>query len=352
MSSNTSKSQSQYRSSKFPVLPPSNVRFTSSNKLGTSPKITELKSLIRKWEDSWPMLAKSKSVQLLFSENSRTTTILRDLLNDSFTNIQVNDEAIFKEVCDYIAMISPGQEKIVKLYKGHEPIFDHFEVTRQIKGAFGKIVSIKQGAYLVIEHTEALHVVDVNSGIRTKTKDQEDNSLEVNMNAADEIARQMRLRDMGGIVIVDFIDMDSPEHRTQLYKHMQEAMSGDRAKHTVLPLTKFGLMQITRQRVRPVTEIKTAETCPVCHGTGKVGPTILQDEKLERELAFYVKEKNIRQFLLKVSPIFEAYLTKGLNSIERKWERKYKCRIKILGDTDYSILQSQWCGPDGEALEK
>lgn len=312
----------------------------------------ELKSLIRKWEESWPLMARSKSVQRLFSENSRTTTILRDLLNDSFTNIQVNDETIYKEVCDYIAMISPGQEKIVKYYKGHEPIFDHFEVTRQIKGAFGKIVSIKQGAYLVIEHTEALHVVDVNSGIRTKMKDQEDNSLEVNMNAADEIARQMRLRDMGGIVIVDFIDMDSPDHRNQLYKHMQEAMSGDRAKHTVLPLTKFGLMQITRQRVRPVTEIKTAETCPVCNGTGKVGPTILQDEKLERELAFYVKEKDVKQFILRVSPIFEAYLTKGWNSIKRKWERKYKCRIKIEGDTDYSILQSQWCGADGEALEE
>ena len=204
----------------------------------------------------------------------------------------------------------------------------------------------------MIEHTEALHVVDVNSGIRTKMKDQEDNSLEVNMNAADEIARQMRLRDMGGIVIVDFIDMDSPDHRNQLYKHMQEAMSGDRAKHTVLPLTKFGLMQITRQRVRPVTEIKTAETCPVCNGTGKVGPTILQDEKLERELAFYVKEKYVKQFILRVSPIFEAYLTKGWNSIKRKWERKYKCRIKVEGDTDYSILQSQWCGADGEALEE
>lgn len=311
----------------------------------------ELKSLIRKWEESWQKLAESKGVQKLFSENSRTTTILRDLLNDSFTNVYVNDEPVYREVSDYISLISPEQEKIVHLYKGNEPIFDHFEVTKQIKSSFGKIVSIKQGAYLVIEHTEALHVVDVNSGIRTKLKDQEDNSLEVNINAADEIARQMRLRDMGGIVIVDFIDMESNEHRTQLYKHMQEAMSGDRAKHTVLPLTKFGLMQITRQRVRPVTEIKTAETCPVCHGTGKVGPTIIQDEKLERELAFYVKEKDMKSFVLRVSPIFEAYLTKGISSIKRKWERKYRCRIKVVGDTDYSILQSLWCDPEGESIE-
>ena len=312
----------------------------------------ELKSLVRKWEDSWTKIAESKGVQLLFTENSRTTTLLRDLLNDSFTNIHVNDETVFKEVCDYVSLISPDQEKIVKLYTGHEPIFDHFEVTRQIKGSFGKIVSIKQGAYLVIEHTEALHVIDVNSGIRTKTKDQEDNSFEVNINAADEIARQMRLRDMGGIVIVDFIDMDDNEHKVQLFKHMQEVMSSDRAKHTVLPLTKFGLMQITRQRVRPVTEINTEETCPLCHGTGKIAPTILYDEVLERELAYYVKEKDIKSFVLKVSPIFAAYLTKGIFSIKNKWTKKYGCKIKIEPVSDYAIVQSTWCNEKSEPLEK
>ena len=310
----------------------------------------ELKSLIKKWEDSWPQIAKNKGVQLLFTENSRTTTILRDLLNDSFTNIYVNDEAVYKEVDDYVTMISPEQEKIVKLYKGHEPILDHFEVSRQIKGSFGKIVSIKSGAYLVIEHTEALHVIDVNSGIRAKQKDQENNAFEVNKNAAEEIARQLRLRDMGGIVIIDFIDMDDSSHRLQLYKHMQELMESDRAKHTVLPLTKFGLMQITRQRVRPATEINTTEVCPTCNGTGKVGPTILFDEAVERQLAFYTKERKMDSFVLRVSPIFEAYLTRGFNSIRRKWCRKYGCKIKIEGNTDYSLLQATWCDAAGEPI--
>ena len=173
----------------------------------------ELRSLIKKWEDSWQKIAKSKSTQSLFTENSRTTTILRDLLNDSFSNIYVNDETIYEEVCEYVSLIAPEQEKIVKLYKGSEPIFDYFEVTRQIKAAFGKIVSLRQGAYLIIEHTEALHVIDVNSGIRTKNKEQENNSFDVNINAADEIARQIRLRDMGGIVVIDFIDMDTNEHK-------------------------------------------------------------------------------------------------------------------------------------------
>ena len=336
----------------FSILPPNYGVIIRTAAEGKRAAVldAELRSLIKKWEDSWPKLAKNKGVQLLFTENSRTTTILRDLLNDSFTNIYVNDEAVFREVDDYVSMISPEQEKIVKLYKGHEPIFDHFEVSRQIKGSFGRIVSIKSGAYLVIEHTEALHVIDVNSGIRAKQKDQEDNAFEVNKNAAEEIARQLRLRDMGGIVIIDFIDMDDSNHRLQLFKHMQDLMATDRAKHTVLPLTKFGLMQITRQRVRPATEINTTEVCPTCNGTGKVGPTILFDEAIERQLAFYTKERGLNDFLLKVSPIFEAYLTKGFNSIRRKWCRKYGCRIKIVGDTDYSILQATWCTPAGDPI--
>ena len=173
----------------------------------------------------------------------------------------------------------------------------------------------------------------------------------MNKNAAEEIARQLRLRDMGGIVIIDFIDMDDSGHRLQLYKYMQELMAGDRSKHTILPLTKFGLMQITRQRVRPATEINTNEVCPTCNGTGKVGPTILFDEAVERQLAYYTKERNLNSFVLKVSPIFEAYLTKGLNSIRRKWCRKYACKVKIVGDTDYSLLQATWCDAAGEPIE-
>ncbi|MCF0164829.1 MAG: Rne/Rng family ribonuclease [Bacteroidales bacterium] len=311
---------------------------------------SELLSLIKRWEDSWQKMASSKGVQLLFTETNRTTTILRDLLNDSFSNIYVNDESVCREVREYIGTISPEQEKIVHFYKGSEPIFDHFEVTRQIKGSFGKVVSIRQGAYLVIEHTEALHVIDVNSGIRTKQKDQEENSYDVNIAAADEIARQLRLRDMGGIVIVDFIDMDDNAHKSGLFKHMQELMANDRAKHTILPLTKFGLMQITRQRVRPVTEITTTEVCPTCGGTGKISSTLVFDETLERAIAFYVKEKAITKLILKVSPIMEAYLTKGLMSIRYRWQKKYRCSIKVLSDSDFTILQAEWFDSSLEPL--
>lgn len=312
----------------------------------------ELKSLIKKWEESWSSIAKPRPPQLLFTENSRTTTILRDLLNDSFTNIHINDENVANEIIDYISIISPQQEKIVKLYKNSQPIFDHFDVSKQIKGAFGKVVPIKQGAYLVIEHTEALHVIDVNSGIRAKSGiDQEQNAFDVNMNAAEEIARQLRLRDMGGIIVVDFIDMDSNEHRVLLYKHMVSLMEKDRAKHNILPITKFGLMQITRQRVRPATEINTSERCPSCQGTGKVASTIIIDETIERELAYYVKEKKYKNLVLKVNPVLKAYLTKGLPSFIMKWSIKYKCRLSVIPSSDNALLETTWLNKKMEKLD-
>ncbi len=311
----------------------------------------ELLSLVEKWEGSWKKLARSKAVQLLFTEYSKTTTVLRDLLNDSFTSIHVNDEDSYEDIRRYISLISPEQEKIVHLYEGKEPIFDHFEVTRQIKSSFGKVVPMKQGAYLVIEHTEALHVVDVNSGTRAKNKEQEQNTFDVNCYAAEEIARQMRLRDMGGIVIVDFIDMETNEHRNALYKYMQELMESDRARHNVLPLTKFGLMQITRQRVRPATEINTQEVCPVCHGTGKISSSVVIDEDIERQLADIVSEKKQESLVLKVSPILGSYLKRGLfNSILSKWKKKYGCKLRIEEVTDFTVLQYEFYDEKGARL--
>ena len=314
--------------------------------------VGEVQSLIRKWEGSWAKIARNKVVSPLFNEYSKTTTILRDLLNDSFSNIYINDEKVCDEARKYISLISPEQEKIVHLYDDRKPIFDHFEVTRQIKSSFGKVVPIRQGAYLVIETTEALNVIDVNSGIRAKTNDHEENSYEVNKAAAEEIARQLRLRDMGGIVIVDFIDMETNDHKNALFKYMQELMEHDRAKHNVLPLTKFGLMQITRQRIRPVTEINTTEVCPVCHGTGKIASSVVIDEQIERRLSYYVIEKGIRSFILKTSPILGAYLTRGMfNSYVKKWRKRYGCKIVIQESTDFSVLQNELLDEKGGKLD-
>ena len=314
--------------------------------------VGETKALIEKWESSWKKIARNKNVQLLFTEYSKTTTVLRDLLNDSFSNIWINDEKVCDEARKYIALIAPEQEKIVHLYEGKQPIYDHFEVTRQIKSSFGKVVPMRQGAYLVIETTEALNVIDVNSGIRTKTSDQEENSFEVNKIAAEEIARQLRLRDMGGIVIVDFIDMESNDHKNALFKYMQELMEDDRAKHNVLPLTKFGLMQITRQRIRPVTEINTMEQCPVCHGTGKIHSSVVIDEEIERKIAYYVIEKGYKTLTLKTSPILGAYLKRGLfNSFLSKWKKHYKVKLDLEEVTDFSVLQHELFNEKKEKLD-
>lgn len=220
----------------------------------------ELKVLLKRWENTIKTIQKATAFpKMAYEETSRTVALLRDLFNPTFEQIHVNDKATFEEIKDYIQLIAPDRDDIVKLYSGNVPIFDNFNVTKQIKALFGRTVTYKHGAYLIIEHTEALHVVDVNSGNRSKSADgQEANALDVNLGAADELARQLRLRDMGGIIVVDFIDMKKAENRQALYERMKENMKQDRSKHNILPLSKFGLMQITRQRVRPAMEIGRA----------------------------------------------------------------------------------------------
>jgi ribonuclease G len=311
----------------------------------------EITALVQKWELVYRKATTETPPLLLASEMNRTTAMLRDLLNVSFSSIHVDDEAVFDEVKEYIRSIEPEKEKIVKLYKGNVPIFDNFDITRQIKSSFGQTISFKRGAYMIIEHTEALHVIDINSGKRAKTADtQEETAVEVNMNAVVEIARQLRLRDMGGIIVIDFIDMHKATNRQALFDRMRDAMSGDRAKHTILPLSKFGLMQITRQRVRPATEIETAEVCPTCGGTGKITSSILFEEKLESMVATQVKDNHHRKLVLHVHPFVAAYLTQGWFSVKRKWALKYKARLKVIPDMSIGYIDAKFYDPAGEEL--
>jgi ribonuclease G len=301
----------------------------------------ELRELVQKWESAFISVKKEiKSPKLFIGEMNRTSTILRDMLNVTFNSIHINELTLAEDIRTYIREIAPEKEKIIKFYKGTLPIFDHFGINKQIKGLFGKTVSFKHGAYLIIEHTEALHVIDVNSGNRSRSgNDQESNALEVNMEAATEIARQLRLRDMGGIIVVDFIDMQSQENKQLLYDKVKDVMATDRTKHNILPLTKFGLMQITRQRVRPEMTIVTNEKCPSCQGTGEAKPTILFTDELERGLSFIVDKIKTRKLILNVHPFVASYLKKGLIPIYRKWNFKYKINIKIQAVTSYYMLE-------------
>ena len=307
--------------------------------------ILELEKL---WKSVQHNLKGAKAPQMVLSEQDKTTSILRDLLSESFQKVVVNDKKLMGVARDYITRVSPGQEEIVILHSNPQSIFETYGVAKQVKSAFGKTVNLNSGAYLIIEHTEALHVIDVNSGTRAAEAGQEQNALSTNLEAAQEIVRQLRLRDLGGIIIIDFIDMKLPENRKQLYEAVEDLMVNDRARHTVLPISKFGLMQITRQRLRPELNISTAEVCPTCKGTGKIGPSILLGDDIEKDLKYIVTQGH-RNLTLHVHPILDAYLTKGnlfKPSIIKKWDRAYKVKVKVISDnnsplTEYNFYDAQ-----------
>ncbi len=313
----------------------------------------ELMILTKRWEETIRRAHAAKDMPTLcYEETSRTVALLRDLFNPTYENIYINDPRIFEEVKDYVRLIAPEMQEIVKLYKGKLPIFDNFDVTRQIKTSFGKTVSYKHGAYLIIEHTEALHVVDVNSGNRAKNPDgQEANALEVNLGAADELARQLRLRDMGGIIVVDFIDMTLAEDRQTLYERMCENMKRDRARHNILPLSKFGLMQITRQRTRPVMEVHVDETCPTCMGKGTIKSSFLFTDVLEQKIDQLVNQLKIRSFTLHVHPYVAAYINQGIFSLKLRWQMKYGLGVRVIPNQRLAFLQYEFFSPKGEEID-
>jgi len=290
----------------------------------------ELKTILKRWEDSVARLKGVKPPMLVVSEIGRTSAFLRDILDPTFQAIYVNRPDVYREMKDYIELISPGQEKIIKLHTGEVPLFDQYGIRRQIKSAFGRTVSIKNGAYMIIEHTEAFHVIDVNSGNRLKSaSNQESNVLEVNLAAAEEIARQLRLRDMGGIIVIDFIDMQNAEYRQNVFDKMKECMDLDRTRHNILPLSKFGLMQITRQRVRPEMHIETLESCPTCYGTGKLARSDNFTETIETSIRFAVEQHDTKKLTIWVHPYLYAYIKKGFPSQALKWKFQIGLGIKV-----------------------
>ena len=307
----------------------------------------ELKVLTKRWETAIQNIQKLQGNGLVLEEVNRIETILRDVLSPDFENIYVNNENVYNEICDYVTLIAPDCRGAVKLYDGELPIFDHFAITKQIKSLFGRTVSFKRGAYLIIEKTEAMTVIDVNSGNRSRSSEgQEENALAVNLAAAEEIAHQIRLRDIGGIIVIDFIDLMVAENRQLLLDRMVELMQDDRARHNILPLSKFCLMQITRHRVRPAISVDVEETCPTCFGKGKAMPSILFTDQLEEKIEYWSQEKKERKLVIQVHPYIAAYINQGFFSLRRKWSFRYKVNIKIqpiqsLGFLQYQILNKK-----------
>jgi ribonuclease G len=300
----------------------------------------DLSELVATWKMIQHNLKGAVAPAKILSEQTKTTSMLRDLLNEDFNKIVVNDRNIYNDTRSYIQRIASEKIDIVSYYNNGSPIFDQFGVTKQVKAAFGKTVNLPSGAYLIIEHTEALHVIDVNSGYKSVSNNQEQNALETNLEAAEEIARQLRLRDLGGIIVVDFIDMKFPDNKRKLMDAMESFMRTDRAKHAVLPISKFGLMQITRQRMKPEITINTQEVCPACNGTGKISSALILEDEIEKNLSYLINHQH-KDLTLVVHPIMYAYLTKGgfLRSIKWNWRFKYKQALTIKSNTNYHLTE-------------
>ena len=302
----------------------------------------DIQKLSQKWDDIFKQLHKAKAPTKLLSELDKTSGLLRDLLSDSFNRVVVDDAEMYQELRDFLVSIAPEKVDIVKLHSDQRDVFDANGVSRQIKASFGKTITVAAGAYLVIESTEAMHVVDVNSGGKAG-RVHDEALLKVNIDCAYEIARQMRLRDMGGLVVIDFIDMKNPDHRLQLLSVMREAMALDRAQHSVLPLSKFGLMQITRQRVRPEIKISTAEVCPSCKGSGEVNPTELVVDDIERDLAKLLDSIPRAKLIIRLHPFVHAYLTRGFPSQQMRWLWRHQTWLRMepvheMGMTEYKFF--------------
>jgi len=311
----------------------------------------DLASLVETWQEIQRNLKGAVAPNKILSEQTKTTSILRDLLNESFNKIVINDRNIFSDTRTYIQRIAPEKADIVSFYQNGAPIFDSFGITKQVKASFGKTVNLDSGAYLIIEHTEALHVIDVNSGYKSVSNNQEQNALETNMEAAEEIARQLRLRDIGGIIVVDFIDMKLPENKKKLMEAMDRFMLPDRAKHAVLPISKFGLMQITRQRMKPEMNINTQEVCPSCKGTGKIASTLILEDEMEKNLNYLFTHKH-QNLTLAVHPIIYAYLTKGwLFSKVARWRRKFGQKIKVTYNSNYQLTEFHFFDKNEEEIK-
>jgi ribonuclease G len=327
------------------------IRTVAENKK-VAELIGDLEELTGRWKTLTGRLPHYKAPRKILSEMDRSSAMLRDLLNASFNSVVVNDNGLYEELKSFIKTIAPDKVDILRLHKGKTPIFEHYGIDNQIRNCFGKKVTFKNGAYLIIEHTEAMHVVDVNSGHRMNNQTgQEANAFDVNMEAAAEIARQLRLRDMGGIIVIDFIDMHEAINRKKLFEHLKKVMSSDRAKHTILPPSKFGVVQITRQRVRPEMNVKILEKCPVCEGTGEIKASITLVDEIENHIRFLIQEQNELSLKLAVHPIVHSYLKKGFFSIKFKWYRSYHKWIKVTANPAYHFLEYHFFNGKGDEIK-
>jgi ribonuclease G len=299
--------------------------------------LDDLNNLISTWNEISAKLKTDKAPSLLYKDASTLNSVIRDLFRDEVNKVIVDSKKLHKEIISYLEITSPEFLPRVQLYSGNQPLFDSYNIEKQIQETMRRKVWLKNGGYIIIEPTEAMTVIDVNSGKYAKSKDQEVNSLATNVEAAVEIVRQVRLRDIGGIIVIDFIDLYDDRNKKKLFEEVRREFRKDRAKVTVLPISDFGLCQITRQRVRQNIIHTVSDTCMMCKGSGRITSRAGFLTRLERILQRYKGGDNGFFITLKVNPYLKAYLETGFISEIKKLSLKYFVWIKLIADENLAF---------------
>lgn len=313
--------------------------------------LDDLNNLINTWNEISAKLKTEKPPTLLYKDASTLNSVIRDLFREDVNKVIVDSKKLHREIVTYLEETSPEFLPRVQLYNGNQPLFDSYNVEKQIQETMRRKVWLKNGGYIIIEGTEAMTVVDVNSGKYAKSKDQEVNSLATNIEAANEIVRQVRLRDIGGIIVIDFIDLYDDRNKKKLYEEVRKEFRKDRAKVTVLPISDFGLCQITRQRIRQTIIHSVSDTCMMCKGSGRISSRAGFLTRLERILQRYKGGDNGFFITLKVNPYLKTYLESGWFSKVRRMSLKYFIKIKLEDDEslafdDIKIISKKQNGKD------
>ncbi len=297
----------------------------------------DMRDVLKKWERILERLETADPPELLYKDLDMTESLVRDLFAKQYDRVLVDDPEMHKKIKSYVSQVAPQMLPNVELYKGREHIFDFMKVAKDVDSIFSPRVRMPSGGYLIFEQTEAMYVVDVNSGPYAAKEKQEDNSLKTNLEAAREVAKQLRLRDIGGIIVVDFIDLRNDKNRKKIYDELKKEFKKDPAKTNVIGMSDFGLVQITRQRIRPSVVNSVSKVCPTCGGSGSVVTknTIIAD--LDAWLSKFRTTTDYRAVDIYINPYLKAYLEKGLLSIRRKWMFRYWLKITLVADDSISL---------------
>lgn len=299
----------------------------------------DLESLIETWREIEKTLKTEEPPTLLYKDMATTSSVIRDLFTDAVERVVVDSKKLYKEIRAYVKLNSPTLLEKIELYGKREPIFDSYGIEKEIAACLSRKVWLKSGGYIIIDQTEAMTVIDVNSGRYAAKREQELNSLRTNLEASREICRQIRLRDLGGIIVIDFIDLEDDRNKKKVYDELRKEFRRDRAKVTVLPMTEIGLVQITRQRIRQNILHSFSEPCPVCGGGGLVQSKSSIVNQIERWIRRFKSESREFRVTLQVHPTIAAYLKEGTVSRLTKMMFKYFIRIKLHEDSKLPLAE-------------